>query len=51
MKKLRYVPFARVDAYLRLGWQVVLPQGQHPSFDAYRVLMVWRCECSMVEPL
>jgi hypothetical protein len=48
---LRYVPFASVENYLRLGWQIVMPRSEHPTFDAYRVLMAWRCDCPAVEPI
>jgi hypothetical protein len=47
---LRYVPFASVENYLRLGWEIVLPRSAHPIFDVYRVLMLWRCVCPVIEP-
>jgi hypothetical protein len=45
------VEFTSADEYLRLGWMPETPRGNpHPVFDAYRVMMVWCCECKLVEP-
>ena len=51
IRYFRMVPFASADDYLRLGWMPETPQGKpHPVFDAYRVMLVWCCECKLVEP-
>lgn len=48
----RYVTFDNIDAYLALGWHfdgepaVTMPG----TFDAYRVVLEWLCDCHVIEP-
>jgi hypothetical protein len=47
----RWIPFHRIEDYLRLGWMIL------PSFDGVRmhgeycVHGKWLCDCPPVEPL
>lgn len=44
IKFFKYVVFGDIEDYLRLGWQVSIPNG--PShLDRYGIVMVWLCAC------
>ncbi len=46
----RTVIYERVSDYLELGWMIrnVNIGGSHSN---YALLMIWPCECRMVEPI
>ncbi len=50
MKWFRFVIFERIDDYLRLGW-VISVADLHAPHGNYAMLMMWPCQCKLVEPL
>jgi hypothetical protein len=40
----RYVLHNRVHDYMRLGWM------WRSNINCFAVLMIWPCECPMIEP-
>lgn len=44
----RFVPYALIDAYLKLGWTGGQPApGSH---GVWSVVMKWLCDCEAKEP-
>jgi len=46
----RYVQHHRAIEYLRIGW-MFSREKPHRHMEQYRFIMIWPCQCRMVEPL